>query len=262
MMPIFDFKKKFNEKKPLSLLTCYDSTFASLLNRTQLDGVLIGDSYAQVMAGHPSTVFGDINHLIYHTQCVSRVLDSSKLVVADIPFLRSSRSLDSLLEDADQLMKAGAHAIKIEGDDCAHIETLVKSGVPVMGHLGLLPQSVMISGKYEVQGRSEAAQNRLVESAKKLESQGVFALVLECIPTELARSITDSLHIPTIGIGAGPHTSGQILVLQDMLGLSPHKYKFVRKYLSGSDLIINAVEKFTQDVSSQSFPNPETEAYS
>ena len=195
--------------------------------------------------------------LAFHVAAVHRGL-KNKFLVADMPFLAHKKSRTFLIESVDQLFKAGAQAVKIEGagETLNDIEYLVKSGIPVMGHLGLTPQSVHQFGGFKLQGKQNEAALKMLEDAKLLEQAGCFSIVLEMVPSELAKSITETLNIPTIGIGAGQFTSGQILVLQDLLGLTKaFSPKFLRKYLNGYDLIKNALDNFSVDVKQEKFPS-------
>ena len=212
-----------------------------------------------VMHGQPSTVHADVELMALHIKAVARGAPD-KFIVGDMPFLATRKGLAPTMDAVGELMQAGANSVKIEGekgqlDLIAHI---VESGVPVMGHLGLTPQSVEAFGGHKVQGKSEGDAAEILESAQRLEDAGAFAVVLECVPTELGRAITSELSIPTIGIGAGPHTDGQVLVLQDMLGMNPHfKPKFLRHYANGYGDISNAVTRFHEDVQDGVFPSKE-----
>lgn len=263
MLSVLSFEKMKKEKQKISMATCYDFTSAKILNQTDIDCLLVGDSLAMVMHGHPTTVQATTEMMTLHTACVARGAPS-KFLVADMPFLSHRKGIPAALETVDQLMKAGAHAVKIENvrghEDV--IRCIVEAGVPVMGHLGLTPQSIHQLGGFRVQGRQEAAARQLIDDCLKLEALGCFSLVLECVPTELAKEITERLSIPTIGIGAGPHVDGQVLVFQDLLGLNGEfKPKFLRKYLNGQDLFVGAFNQFNKDVKSVQFPNAE-ESYS
>ena len=255
-MNILDFQARKRDSQKISMVTCYDYTSATILNQTDVDTLLVGDSLAMVMHGHDSTVHADIDMMALHTAAVCRGAPD-KFVVADMPFL-SVRSGDSAaMRDVAKLMRAGANAVKIEGeagqtDLMAHI---VESGVPVMGHLGLTPQSVEAFGGHKVQGRTEGQAAAILESARRLEAAGCFALVLECVPSVLAQSITRELTIPTIGIGAGPQTDGQVLVYQDMLGMTHgFKPKFLRHFADGHTLVTDAVNRFHSETAEGTFP--------
>jgi 3-methyl-2-oxobutanoate hydroxymethyltransferase len=252
-----DFLRAKAEKRKLSMVTCYDYTFARLLSQTSIDGILVGDSAAMVMYGHTSTLSASIELMRLHTEAVARGA-ADKLVVADMPFLSYRKGLAAALDAAQVLMIAGAHAVKLEGVDGHEdvIQRLTGSGVPVMGHLGLQPQSLLSYGGYKIQGRNGDA-GRILRDAQALEELGAFAVVLECIPAPLAAEITAALRIPAIGIGAGVECDGQILVLQDLLGLNmDFKPKFVRSFGAGARGILSAVGEFDEAVKSGAFPAP------
>ncbi len=255
-MPVTDFLQAKSEGRRLSMITCYDYTFARLLSQTAIDGILVGDSAAMVMHGHPSTLSATISMMRLHTEAVVRGA-GDKLVVADMPFLSFRKGVHAAMDAAHKLMSAGAHAIKLEGVDGHEdvIRRLTQSGVPVMGHLGLQPQSVHAYGGFRVQGQDEEDARQIVRQARALEDLGVFAVVLECIPAKLACEITRSLRIPTIGIGAGAGCDGQILVLQDMLGMNTDfRPKFVRVFCDGGRNIVDAISRFDEAVKSGAFP--------
>lgn len=262
-MSVTDFLRAKNEKRKLSMVTCYDYTFARLLSQSAIDAILIGDSAAMVMHGHSSTINAELELMRYHTAAVARGA-GDKFLVADMPFLSFRKGISAALDTAHQLMRAGAHAVKLEGVD-GHddvIEAMTQSGIPVMGHLGLQPQSVHAYGGYKVQGRSEEQAKEILRQARLLQHAGAFAVVLECIPTCLAKEITQELAIPTIGIGAGPHCDGQILVLQDMLGMNlDFQPKFVRTFAQTGRGVIDALDEYNTAVKQGSFPARE-ESYS
>lgn len=254
-MRITDF---YSYKKPgprISMVTAYDYTMASIAAESPADCVLVGDSLAMVMHGHPTTLAATPELMALHTSAVARAV-KDKLLVADMPFLAVRKGLRHAMDAVELLSRAGAQAVKIEGVD-GHAEIIshiVGSDVPVMGHIGLTPQSVNRLGGYAPQGRDEASAEKLVRQAAELERLGCFALVLECVPAPLAGRITSLLKIPVIGIGAGPHTDGQVLVLQDLLGMYPQAPSFVKKYLDGRALIGKALEDFDREVKEQVFP--------
>lgn len=257
MKTITEFSKYKSEQKKISMVTCYDYWSAQIIDESEIDAVLVGDSVAMVMHGFDTTINADVSMLAFHVAAVHRGL-KNKFLVADMPFLAHKKSRTFLIESVDQLFKAGAQAVKIEGagETLNDIEYLVKSGIPVMGHLGLTPQSVHQFGGFKLQGKQNEAALKMLEDAKLLEQAGCFSIVLEMVPSELAKSITETLNIPTIGIGAGQFTSGQILVLQDLLGLTKaFSPKFLRKYLNGYDLIKNALDNFSVDVKQEKFPS-------
>lgn len=257
MKTVIDFKNSKQQGKKISMVTCYDFWSAKIIDESEIDAVLVGDSVAMVMHGFETTINAEIEMMCYHIAAVKRGL-KDKLLIADLPFLAHKKGSKFLMEAIDKLMKAGAQAIKIEGadDNIELIQYIVRTGIPVMGHLGLTPQSVHQLGGYKLQGKNDKASNKLLDDAQKLEQAGCFSIVLEMLPFELSKKITEELSIPTIGIGAGPFTNGQILVLQDMLGLSKDfQPKFLRKYLNGYELILNSLNKFNDDVKNQIYPD-------
>ncbi len=259
MKTILDFQKKKLSGQKITMVTCYDSTFAQLIAGSEIDAVLVGDSLAQVMHGHKTTLKTSTNIMALHTAAVVRGI-GEKFVVADMPFLSTRKGLRYSMDQVEKLMKAGANAIKIEGAD-GHIpliKYIVESGVPVMGHLGLTPQSIHQLGGPKIQGRTSDSASKILEDSAALEEAGCFSLVLECVPAVLSTKITEKLKIPSIGIGAGPSTDGQILVLQDMLGMNKSfSPKFLKKFLSGADLITEALNSYVAEVSTQDFPTKE-----
>ena len=258
-MTLNDFLNKKAKSEKITMLTCYDFWSARLLDETPVDSLLVGDSLAMVMHGHSTTLPATVDLMAYHCAAVARGA-KSKFIVADMPFLSFRKDLTSNMNAVEKLMATGCHGVKLEG---AHgnlelVRHVVQSGVPVMGHLGLTPQSIHQLGGFRIQGRNAAAAKSIMQSAFDLQEAGVFAVVLECVPTELAMTISKELSIPTIGIGAGPHTDGQILVLQDLLGLNgDFKPKFLKKYLDGGMIFKEAIERYTQEVKSQTFPSNE-----
>jgi 3-methyl-2-oxobutanoate hydroxymethyltransferase len=262
-MNIRDFATKKQQRVPISMVTCYDAWSAALIADTDIDCVLVGDSLAMVVYGHETTLPADMDTMAAHTAAVRRGAPD-KFLIGDMPFLSYRRSLESAVDNAGKLMRAGAQAVKLEGAEgnIDLIRHLVESGVPVMGHLGLTPQSVHRLGGFRVQARDDAAAELLVEQARELEEAGCFALVLEAIPASVAAAVTEALAIPTIGIGAGSKVDGQVLVLQDLLGVNTaFRPKFVRTWMDGSTLIRNALQSYHRDVVERTFPNGE-ESYS
>lgn len=256
MKSIQSFKKLKLKNSKLTMITCYDYSFAKIIADSNIDMVLVGDSAAMVMHGYKNTIPATIEMMEYHISSVSRGLNG-KFLVGDMPFLEHRKDKKQTMNSIDILMKAGANAIKIEGgrNHAEIIKYIVDSGVPVMGHLGLTPQSVNALGGWKLQGNSKIESERIYEDAMELEKSGAFAIVLEMIPENLAKKITKNLKIPTIGIGAGSNTSGQVLVLQDLLGMSNQfNPSFARKYLDGYDLMKNALNNFNGDVKNGSFP--------
>jgi len=254
-MKITDF---YSYKKPgrkISMITAYDSTLAALAAESEVDCVLVGDSLAMVMHGHGSTIAATVDLMALHTEAVARAV-KGKLVVADMPFLSVRKGLLPAMVAVEKLARAGAQAVKVEGLEGHEeiISHIIKSDMPVMGHLGLTPQSINKFGGYKAQGRDQASAERLVSQAQELERLGCFALVLECVPERLAERITGLLKIPVIGIGAGPSTDGQVLVMQDMLGLYGEPPSFVKKYLDGRRLVVEALNNFNGEVKNSVFP--------
>jgi len=262
-MNIHDFAKKKKQGVPISMVTCYDAWSAALIADTEIDCVLVGDSLAMVVYGHDSTLPVDVDTMAAHTAAVRRGAPG-KFVIGDMPFLSYRRGLASAVDSVGALMRAGAQAVKLEGaaGNLELIRHLVESGVPIMGHLGLTPQSVHQLGGFKVQARDDAAASVLLNQALELQDAGCFALVLEAVPASVAAGVTKKLDIPTIGIGAGPGVDGQVLVLQDLLGVTTaFRPKFVRTWLDGSNLIREALQSYHRDVVARTFPNGE-ESYS
>ncbi|MEQ8486839.1 MAG: 3-methyl-2-oxobutanoate hydroxymethyltransferase [Pseudomonadales bacterium] len=253
---VLDFAAMKGTDRKISMVTCYDHWSARLLNQSDVDCLLVGDSLAMVMHGYDSTVYADIDMMALHTRAVARGAPD-KFVVSDMPFLSMRKGLERAMDAVQTLMQSGAHAVKVEGaagqlDLIAHI---VESGVPVMGHLGLTPQAVHGIGGHRVQGRDEAAARELADDARRLADAGCFALVLECVPARLADCVSRGIAIPTIGIGAGARTDGQVLVLQDLLGTDPgFKPKFLRHYADGFNVVRDAVNRYHADVQHGAFP--------
>ncbi len=245
---------------PIAALTAYDYTLARILDAAGIDVILVGDSASNVMAGHETTLPITLDQMIYHAQCVVRAVRRA-LVVVDLPFGSYQGNPNEALASAIRVMKeAGAHAVKLEGGKpiLEAVERIVTAGIPVMGHLGLTPQSIYRFGTYRVRAQEPEEAEQLRRDAKLLEEAGCFAIVLEKIPAGLAREVTTSLRIPTIGIGAGVDCDGQILVLHDMLGLTTDfNPRFVRRYARLAETITEAVQHYVQDVRQRTFPSPE-----
>tara|TARA_Y100000588_G_C14205040_1_gene904298 strand:- start:779 stop:1585 length:807 start_codon:yes stop_codon:yes gene_type:complete len=241
-------------------LTVYDYSFAHMLDRAGVEILLVGDSLGMVIQGHPTTLPVRIDDAVYHTQCVARGCENA-LLIADMPFGSFQGDPQTAFDSAARLMGEGqAHMVKIEGGVvmAETVAFLVDRGVPVCGHLGLTPQSVNQLGGFRVQGRQESVADQLRQDAQSLQDAGASVLVLEAVPSGLAKEITQSLRIPTIGIGAGPDTDGQVLVLYDLLGIYPEKSpKFSKNFLDGAGSVSGAVEAFIEDVRSGQFPGPE-----
>ena len=243
----------------IAVLTCYDASFAALLEAQGVDVLLVGDSLGMVMQGHETTLPVTLDDMVYHTACVARG-SKQALIITDMPFGTFQVSPQETFAHAARLMAAGAQMVKLEGGD-AMVETvrfLTERGIPVCGHIGLTPQSVYQLGGYRVQGKSVADAQRLLQDATSLEQAGAGLIVLETIPALLAAEITAQLAIPTIGIGAGAECSGQVLVLQDMLDIYPGKKpRFVKDYMQGADSIAAAVKNYVAEVKAGSFPGQE-----
>lgn len=252
---VVDFKAK-GEK--ISMITAYDFTMAKIVDHAGIDIILVGDSASNVMAGHETTLPITLEQMIYHTSCVVRGVDRA-LVVADLPFMSYQVTIKEALISAGKMMKeAGAHAIKLEGGAfvAETVKRIVEAGIPVMGHLGLTPQSIYKFGTYKVRAKEEAEANQLLADAKLLEDAGCFAIVLEKIPASLAAKVSKSINIPTIGIGAGSDCDGQVLVIHDMLGLTKDFHpRFIRRYHNLFDEMSGAVTLYVRDVKSGSFPS-------
>jgi len=247
------------KSEKIAVLTCYDASFAALLETAGVDVLLVGDSLGMTLQGEETTLPVTLHDMAYHTRCVGRA-SKHAYIVADLPFGSYQESPQQALHSAARLMAAGAHMVKLEGGQVM-VETvafLTARGIPVCGHIGLTPQSVHQLGGYRVQGRSEAAAEQLLQDALALQQAGAGLLVLEALPAMLAKLITTQLSIPTIGIGAGPDCSGQVLVLHDMLGIYAGKTpKFAHNFMAGANSIQAAVEAYVQAVKNGTFPAPE-----
>lgn len=256
MKGILDFTRFKRENRPISMVTSYDAWTARIAAEAGIDSILVGDSVAMAVHGHADTLHATTEMMVAHTAAVRRGTPDL-FVVADMPFLTFRKGVAAAVEVAGELMRAGASAVKLEGV-AGHqdvVRAIVGSGIPVMGHLGLTPQSVHQLGGYRVQGRSSEEANRILRDARELESLGVFSIVLECVPEQLAAEITEQLGVPTIGIGSGAATSGQVLVLHDMLGLNPDfRPRFARKYMDGYEAVKNALSRYAADVKEARFP--------
>lgn len=245
-------------KEPISMLTAYDFSLARIVDRSGIDVILVGDSASNVMAGNETTIPITLDHMIYHAQCVVRAVERA-LIVVDMPFGSYQGNSKLALESAIRIMKeSGAHAVKLEGGSeiVESIERILSAGIPVMGHLGLTPQSIYKFGTYTVRAKEEEEARKLLEDCKLLEEAGCFSIVFEKIPAELAKQASQSITIPTIGIGAGAGVDGQVLVLHDLLGIT-HEFnpRFLRRYMNLYEDISNAVGEYIQDVRSGDFPN-------
>ena len=243
----------------IAALTCYDASFAQLLEQAGVDILLVGDSLGMVLQGRESTLPVTLADMVYHVECVARG-SSKAFIVADMPFGSYQDNPNEAFRNASQLLRAGAHMVKLEGGR-AMVETtrfLVERGIPVFGHLGLTPQSVHQLGGYRVQGKSAADAEQLLQDATALCDAGASLMLLECIPPQLACAVTTAIPAPTIGIGAGPDCSGQVLVLYDMLGIYGGKVpKFAKNFMPGAASIQQAVAQYVTDVKAQRFPTPD-----
>ena len=253
---------KENSEK-ISMLTSYDFTTAGIVDKAGIDVILVGDSASNIMAGHETTLPITLNQMIYHASSVIRAVERA-LVVVDLPFGTYQSDSQAALESAIRIMKeSGSHAVKLEGGKQIKdsIKRIIKAGIPVMGHLGLTPQSIYKFGTYTVRAKEEKEANQLIEDARLLEKIGCFAIVLEKVPSKLAEKVAKEINIPIIGIGAGSHVDGQVLVLHDLVGMTKEfNPRFLRRYMNLHDDMINAISNFSDDIKSGSFPN-ENEQY-
>lgn len=256
---LLEFQRAKSAARRLSMVTCYDYSFARLVSRSTIDAILVGDSAAMVMHGYETTLSATPEMMQMHTAAVAKGA-RNKLIVTDMPFLTYRKGMRTAMDTAHALMTAGAHALKLEGV-AGHeevIERLVESGIPVMGHLGLQPQSVHAYGGYRVQGRGEGAAAEILQQAEVLQDLGAFSLVLECVPAALAEQVSRTLRIPVIGIGAGAGCDGQVLVLQDMLGMnSEFRPRFARVFTEAEKTVIDAINDYDAAVKDASFPTAE-----
>ncbi|AIY64719.1 3-methyl-2-oxobutanoate hydroxymethyltransferase [Pseudoalteromonas piratica] len=253
-------KKMKQEGEKITSLTAYDASFSSLFEQQGIHALLVGDSMGMVLQGGSDTLAVTNQDIAYHTRCV-RAGAKDTFVIADMPFMTYSNPADAC-HNAAELMRAGANMVKLEGGEWLYpaIESLTQQGIPVCGHLGLTPQSVHVFGGFKIQGRTNEAAEKMIHDAKALEAAGAQLLVLECIPSELAKAITEAVSIPTIGIGAGKDTDGQILVMHDLVGISAgYIPKFSKNFLLEAGSMPEAVKKYIDDVQSGQFPAPEHE---
>lgn len=252
--------KMKQEQTKITALTAYDASFAKLFDDNGVDIVLVGDSLGMVLQGADDTLSVTTEEIAYHTRCV-RAGSASLFIVADMPFMSYANPTQSC-ENAAKLMRAGANMVKVEGGEWLYesIQALTQQGIPVCGHLGLTPQSVHVFGGFKIQGRAQAQADKMVTDAQALEAAGAQLLVIECIPSALAKRITDAVTIPVIGIGAGKETDGQILVMHDLVGISAgYIPKFSKNYLAETGNMPDAVKKYCADVKSGAFPTSEHE---
>lgn len=251
------FLKAKRDGEKISMLTAYDYSMAKLIDEAGVDSILVGDSLGMVVLGYENTLQVTVDDIIHHTKAVTRGAKRA-LVIADMPFLSYHVSVEDSVRNAGRLIQEGnAHAVKLEGgaEVIDKVEAIVKAQIPVIGHLGLTPQSVNVMGGFKVQGKDEAQAKKIIEDAKLLEKAGAFAIVLECVPEKLAKIVTESVSIPTIGIGAGKDCDGQVLVTQDMLGMfSDFIPKFVKKYSEVGISIKDGVKGYIQEMKEGVFP--------
>jgi 3-methyl-2-oxobutanoate hydroxymethyltransferase len=257
---VLSLKEKKRNGQKISMLTAYDFPTARMMDEVGIDMILVGDSLGNVVLGYETTLFVTMDDMVHHTKAVTRAAKNT-MVVADMPFLSFHISVEESLRNAGRLMQeAGAHAVKIEGgrERVAVVRALTESGIPVMGHIGLTPQTVHQLGGFRVQGKDVESARRLIDDAKALEEAGAFAVVLECVPAPLAKKVTQEVGIPTIGIGAGPDCDGQVLVNHDMIGLfGGHVAKFVRQYAQVGEIMKEAFKAYKEDVEKGTFPAEE-----
>jgi 3-methyl-2-oxobutanoate hydroxymethyltransferase len=257
---IQDFLKKKAENRKITMLTAYDYPFAKIVDEAGIDAIIVGDSVGMVVQGLENTLPVTMDEMVYHTKIVSRAVNNA-LIIGDLPFMSYQASVEDAVRNAGRFLKdAGASAVKIEGgaEVAHHIRAMTKSDIPVMAHIGLTPQSIHRMGGYKVQGKTEESAKRLIEEAHITEDAGAFSLLLEAIPIELAKKITEELSIPTIGIGAGPYCDGQVLVLHDVLGLFERFLpRFAKRYANLRDEALNAIKVYKEEVEKGIFPSEE-----
>lgn len=255
-----DIDELYRADEAIAMVTCYDVTFARLVDEAEMDAVLIGDSLGNVIQGESTTLPVTIDDIIYHTRAVVRGTDQAH-VIADMPFMSYQADPAEGVRNAGRVLKEGhAQAVKIEGGEevAPTVERMVEAGIPVVGHLGLTPQSVHQSGGYRVQGRGDRAREELLRDAQALQEAGIYALVLEMVPSELAADVTEQVDVPTVGIGAGGATDGQVLVLYDLLGLDTRfTPKFLKRYANLEEDVIEALETYQSEVRACEFPADE-----
>lgn len=253
-------KEKKRRQERITMLTAYDYSMAGMVDQAGIDMILVGDSLGNVMLGYENTLAVTMDDMVHHTKAVTRAVKNA-LVVGDMPFLSYHISLEEAVRNAGRLIQeGGAQAVKIEGgtERVNTVKAILDAQIPVMGHIGLTPQSVNAFGGFKVQGKDLETARKLIRDAQALDKAGVFALVMECVPSELARRITEEVSCPTIGIGAGPYCDGQVLVINDMLGMyGGHVPKFVKKFVDLQPLIIEALKNYKEEVESGAFPSAE-----
>lgn len=257
---VFTFKKSKEEGKKLTMLTAYDYTTAKLIDKSGINAILVGDSLGNVVLGYENTLSVTMEDMIHHSKAVARACESALLVV-DMPFMSYQTNVYDAVCNAGRLIKEGrANAIKLEGglEFCEHIKAITNASIPVMAHLGLTPQSVNAFGGFKVQGKTNEDARLLIENAKAVEKAGAFAIVLECIPKQIAKMVTEAVNIPTIGIGAGKECDGQILVYQDMLAMNlEFTPKFVKQYVNVGEQMVQAFAQYKEEVEQGTFPTQE-----
>ncbi|MDQ0271053.1 3-methyl-2-oxobutanoate hydroxymethyltransferase [Cytobacillus purgationiresistens] len=255
-----DFLKMKKNEEKIAMLTAYDFPAAKQAEKAEVDMILVGDSLGMVVLGYDSTIPVTMSDMIHHAKAVKRGAPNTFIVV-DMPFMSYHLSIkDTLLNACSLIQETGAHAVKVEGGDevIEKIEALTRSGIPVVAHLGLTPQSVAVLGGYKVQGKDATAARKLIDDAKKCEEAGAFAVVLECVPQQLAKEVSASLSIPTIGIGAGPHADGQVLVYHDVLTYGVDRVpKFVKRYLNSGEMMEEGLKAYVNEVKGGLFPASE-----
>jgi 3-methyl-2-oxobutanoate hydroxymethyltransferase len=259
VMTIEELQARKNCSARITMLTCYDATFARLLDEAEIDCILVGDSLGMVVKGEDNTLGVSVDEVAYHVAAVARGTQRAH-IIGDMPFMSHQTGERDALMNAAKMIRAGAHSVKLEGgaEIAGPVRALVHAGIPVMGHVGLRPQSMHAQSGFRVQGRDPDSRQRIMNDALALEEAGVYALVLEGLPADLAVEITGALSIPTIGIGAGVGCDGQVLVLYDLLGLNPNfTPKFVKAYLPGAQLIHEAVSEYVKEVRNGHFPGLE-----
>ncbi|HCC69421.1 MAG TPA: 3-methyl-2-oxobutanoate hydroxymethyltransferase [Nitrospiraceae bacterium] len=257
---IQDFLKKKKEGKKITMLTAYDYPFAQIVDEAGIDVILVGDSLGMVVQGRENTLPVTMDEMIYHAKMVSRAVKNA-MVIGDMPFMSYQVSVENAVRNAGRFLKeAGASAVKIEGgaEVAEHIKAMTKADIPVMAHIGLTPQSIHRMGGYKVQGKTEESAKRLLEEAHIVEDAGAFSLILEAIPADLAKKITSELRIPTIGIGAGPHCDGQVLIIHDVIGLFERFVpKFAKRYANLKEEALKAIKTYKEEVEKGIFPSEE-----
>jgi len=245
--------KRKKDKEKIVVLTAYDFQIAKILDEMQIDLILVGDSLGMVVQGHPDTKHVTMRDMIYHTRAVARGVKNTP-IIGDMP-INSFNTVDDALKNAMRFLKAGTDGVKIEGNEPKVVKALVKAGIPTMGHVGMLPQT---AGSYRLKGKTTEEAEKILQDAVDLDTNGVFSIVLECIPQSLAKKITERVKAPTIGIGAGKYCDGQVLVINDMLGLDESfKPKFVKRYVNLNAVVKNAVDKFKEEVLAGKYPDEE-----